>query len=192
MRALCLVEHKDRELDVLCLVRALAKQRHGIDIEIANISADAPLLLRRDPPRIVFFSSFYSSEWKLRKEYTTAWHRAKFCILSWEQIYSGIDRHMHKPLDEYAKTNVHYLSWYTGYQDYLVRHGVLAENISLVGHALYDLYQKPFSGYFPDRASLAQPVMASTRASGGSSFRKTTASPFSPTLPQPQSQMAIL
>ena len=156
MKALVLVEHVDRELDVVCLARMLLKRNFGIDLEVANVSSDAPSILRGNPPKIVFFSSFYSSEWNLRRDYVSAWPGAKFFSLSWEQIFCSIDLDMHRPLDDYARQKVHYLAWSTDYRDFLIIHGVDPQNITIVGHALYQLYDAPHCQYFKTRSNLAK------------------------------------
>jgi hypothetical protein len=111
MKALALVEHADRELDLLCLVRMLLRRDHGIDLTIANVSADAPSLLRGPIPKLVFFSSFYSAEWQLRRDFVSAWPNTKVASLSWEQIFCPLDELMHRPLDNCARQNVWYLAW---------------------------------------------------------------------------------
>ncbi|MGE3992525.1 hypothetical protein [Pseudorhodoplanes sp.] len=156
MKAICLVEHVDRELDVACLARLKLKKRYGIDLEIANVSADAPQLLRKQQPKIVFFSSFYSSEWKLRKDYISAWPHAKYASLSWEQIFCPIDLKLHRPIDDFARQEVHYLAWSDDYRDFLIKNDVNPENISVIGHALYKLYDDPYLNYFNSRSALSK------------------------------------
>lgn len=156
MRALALVEHVDRELDVLCLVRTLLKNNCSITLDIANVSADAPPLLRGPIPNIVFFSSFYSAEWAVRRDYVSAWPNTKMVNLAWEQIFCPIDEPMHRPLDRFSRERIYYLAWSTDYRDFLVRNGVDKNNIEIVGHSLYQLYQSPWSDYFQPRSALAQ------------------------------------
>jgi hypothetical protein len=156
MKALALVEHADRELDLLCLVRMLLMRDYGIDLQIANVSADAPPLLRGPAPKIVFFSSFYSSQWALRRDYVSAWPSARVVNLAWEQIFCPIDQPMHRPLDDFARLNVRYLAWSTDYRDFLIRNGVEASNIDIVGHSLYRLYEPPYCKYFQAREALGE------------------------------------
>lgn len=156
MKSVAFVEHKDRELDLLCLARMRLKRDFDIDLEICNVSADAPRILLGPAPRIVFFSSFYSSEWPLRRDYVSAWPNAKIVNLAWEQIFCPIDEPMHRPLDEFARTKVHYLAWSPDYQRYLQRNGVSASNITIIGHPLYQLYDVPYREYFKSRPVLAK------------------------------------
>src|SRR5258707_15778877 len=100
MKGLVLVEHVDRELDVICLTRMLLKRNYGIELEVANVSADAPRILRGPIPKIVFFSSFYSAEFALRRDYVSACPNTKVVSLAWEQVFCPIDEFMHRPLDE--------------------------------------------------------------------------------------------
>jgi hypothetical protein len=52
--------------------------------------------------------------------------------LSWEQIFCPLDQLMHRPMDAFARNNVHYLAWSSTYRDYLIEHGVDACNITIV------------------------------------------------------------
>jgi surface carbohydrate biosynthesis protein len=157
MKALALVEHVDRELDLLCLVRMLLRKYFSITLEISQNSADAPSLLnRRSPPKIVFFSSFYSSQWPLCRDYISAWPGAKIVSLAWEQIFCPIDVPLHLPLDAFARDHVHYLAWSTDYRDFLTAHGVNPANIAVVGHSLYGLYDQPYSDYFLSKREIAR------------------------------------
>src|SRR5262249_15230367 len=134
LKGLALIEHADRELDVICLARLLLKERYGIELEIANLSADAPALLHGPAPKIAFYSSFYSSEFPLRREYISAWPNTRVVSLAWEQIFSPIDEFTHRPLDDFARNRVHYLAWSTDYRGFLIKNGVDPRNITVVGH----------------------------------------------------------
>jgi hypothetical protein len=156
MKSVAFVEHADRELDLLCLARMRLKRDFDIDLEILNVSADAPRVLRGPVPTAVFFSSFYSSQWPLRRDYVSAWPNARVVNLAWEQIFCPIDEFMHRPLDEFARTKVRYLAWSADYHSYLQRNGVDTKNITIIGHPLYQLYDAPYRDYFKSRAALAK------------------------------------
>ena len=156
MKALLLVEHVDRELDVACLARMLLKREFDIELQIANASADAPAILSGPAPKIVFYHSFYTSKWALTDDYVSAWPSTQFVSLAWEQIFSPIDRIGHRPMDSFARDKVVYLAWSDSYRDFLIENGVKPENIRIVGHALYRLYGEPYSRYFKSRNALAK------------------------------------
>jgi surface carbohydrate biosynthesis protein len=156
MKALLLVEHVDRELDVACLARMLLKRDFDVDLQIANASADAPAVLSGTPPKIVFYHSFYTSKWPLTDDYVSAWPGTQFVSLAWEQIFNPFDRVGHRPMDSFARDKVIYLAWSDTYRDFLIGNGVKPENIRTVGHALYRLYGEPYSRYFKSRDALAK------------------------------------
>ena len=153
MQALALVEHVDRELDVICLVKLLLRQRHGIDLRIANYYADAPLLLAGRPPRVVITPFFYATEDAVTADYVGGWPDARFANLAWEQVFYPSHEAIKRPRDDFTRRKVTHFAWTRTFADYMTSHG--ASSVRLAGHALYRLYQQPYRGYFETRADLA-------------------------------------
>ena len=87
MQALALIEHVDRELDLVCLLKVLLKQRRGIELQIANLYADAPLTLAGPPPAVALTPFFYAVEDVVVKDYVEAWPQTRFVNLAWEQLF---------------------------------------------------------------------------------------------------------
>ncbi len=154
MQALALVEHVDRELDVVCLLKLLLKQRHGIDLGIANFYADAPLLLAGRPPRVALTPFFYSADDAVASDYASGWPGVRFANLAWEQVLYPSHQAIKRPRDAFSQRDVVHFAWTQTFADYLQGHA--AEHVRIVGHALYRLYQEPYRGYFPSRDQLAR------------------------------------
>jgi len=154
MQALALVEHVDRELDVVCLLKLLLKQRHGIDLRIANFYADAPLLLAGRPPRVAVTPFFYSADDVVAADYVNGWPSTRFANLAWEQVLYPSHQAIKRPRDAFSQGEVVHFAWTQTFADYLHSHA--AEHVRIVGHALYRLYQEPYRGYFPSRDQLAR------------------------------------
>ena len=155
MQALALVEHVDRELDLLCLLKALLKSRHGIDLKIANFYADAPLLLARPAPRLVLTPFFYAVEDIVLKDYVEGWPNTRFVNLAWEQLFYPSHQQIKAPRDKFTRKKVTHLAWSRAFTAYLEEHGVLARMTRLVGHGMYRLYGPPYQDYFAGRAEMA-------------------------------------
>jgi hypothetical protein len=155
MQALALVEHVDRELDLLCLLKALLKSRHGIELKIANFYADAPLLLARPAPRLVLTPFFYAAEDIVLKDYVEGWPKTRFVNLAWEQLFYPSHQQIKAPRDKFTRKKVTHLAWSRAFTGYLEEHGVLARMTRLVGHGMYRLYGPPYRDYFSGRAELA-------------------------------------
>lgn len=157
MEALALIEHVDRELDLICLVKLLLKQRHGIELKIANFYADAPLTLARPAPRVVLTPFFYAAEDVVVNDYVVAWKGGtRFVNLAWEQVFYPSHQAIKAPRDKYTRKKVTHLAWSRNYVDYLRANEVFERQARLVGHALYRLYGPPYTDYFADRATLAR------------------------------------
>ena len=156
MKALALIEHVDRELDLVCLLKLLLKARRGIDLEIANLYADAPLTLARPAPRAVLTPFFYAVEDVVLKDYVEAWPGARFVNLAWEQVFYPTHEAMKAPRDKFTRKKVTHLAWSRSFTDYLARNGVVDDRSRLVGHALYRLYGEPYRRYFGSRDALAR------------------------------------
>ena len=155
MQALALVEHVDRELDLLCLIKALLKARHGIELKIANFYADAPLLLARPAPRLVLTPFFYAAEDIVLRDYVAGWPNARFVNLAWEQLFYPSHQAIKAPRDKFTRKKVLHLAWSRAFVAYLEANGVLPRMTRLVGHGMYRLYGPPYRDYFAGRAELA-------------------------------------
>jgi hypothetical protein len=156
MQALALVEHVDRELDLICLLKVLLQRRHGIELKVANFYADAPLTLAGPPPRIVLTPFFYAVEDVVLHDYVHAWPDTRFVNLAWEQVFYPSHQVIKAPRDKFTRKKVTHLAWSQTFVDYLAGHDVVRERIKLVGHALYRLYGPPYRSYFRSREDLAR------------------------------------
>jgi hypothetical protein len=156
MKALALVEHVDRELDLISLLKVVLKDRHGIELEVANFYADAPLTLARPAPRLVLTPFFYAVEDVVLHDYVEAWPDTRFVNLAWEQVFYPSHQAIKAPRDKFTRKKVTHLAWSHTFVDYMTRNGVLPDRMKLVGHALYRLYGAPYNSYFRSRAELAR------------------------------------
>ena len=156
MRALALVEHVDRELDLVCLLKLLLKRRHGIDLDVVNFYADAPLTLAGQAPRVVLTPFFYAVEDMVMQDYVRTWPETRFLNLAWEQVFYPSHQAIKAPRDKFTRKKVTHLAWSQTFADYLGDNGVAPERVRRVGHALYRLYGEPYQRYFESRASLAR------------------------------------
>ncbi len=156
VRILALVEHVDRELDVLALVKYQLGLRHGIDLRVANFYTDAPLLLNAPAPHIVLLPFCYGSNETTIRDYFNAWPDTRFYNLAWEQILSSSGRTLKAPRDEKARTQVVHLAWSAEFVEHLAASGVPRDRIVLVGHWLLGLYGSKYRSYFQPREELAR------------------------------------
>ena len=156
MKALALIEHADRELDLVCLVKALLRARHGVELEVASLYMDAPLLLAEAPPEVVLTPFFYSESDIFIRDYIAAWPGARFINLAWEQLFYPAHQATKKPRKDFARNQVLHLAWTREFIDFQARHGARPENLKWVGHSLYALYDEPYRRYFDSRDQLAQ------------------------------------
>jgi surface carbohydrate biosynthesis protein len=154
--ALALIEHVDRELDLACLLKLLLKRRHGIELTIANVYADAPLLLAGPAPPVVLTPFFYAAEDVVLRDYVKAWPQTRILNLAWEQVFYPSHQLIKAPRDKFTRKKVTHLAWSRTFTDYLEANGVFPDRIKLVGHAMYRLYGEPYRRYFAGREALAR------------------------------------
>src|ERR1041384_3088613 len=105
-RVLALVEHVDRELDLVCLLKLLLERRHGIRLDVANFYVDAPLNLARPPPSLVLTPFFYAVEDLVLHDYVHAWPDARFVNLAWEQLFYPSHQAIKAPRDKFTRKKV--------------------------------------------------------------------------------------
>lgn len=153
---LWLVEHIAREMDVACVVKALAKERYGINIAVRHIYLHARSAMRWLLPRVVVHPFFYFTDGALATEdYVQIWPQATHFNLAWEEIHYKAHLATKAPADDFAKQRVIHHAWGDFYKDYLVKHGVPQSNIHVNGNPAYQLYLSPYNNYYNDRSWLA-------------------------------------
>lgn len=154
---LWLVEHVAREFDVACAVKAVAEREYGIRVEVRNIYEHIRDYLARFDPAVVVHPFVYFVRGALATEDVfERWPDAIHVNAAWEQIHYKAHLKVKAPADDLARERVIHHAWGDFYRDYLIEHGVRAENIVVSGHPAYQLYKEPYRGYFQNRASLAQ------------------------------------
>ena len=119
---LALVEHVDRELDLICLVKALLEQRHGVVLRIANVYGDAPLSLAGRAPLVALTPFFYGVDDAVLCDYVAAWPRTRFVNLAWEQVFYPSHQVIKAPRDKFTRKKVTHLAWSQTFADYLADH----------------------------------------------------------------------
>jgi len=153
---LFLVEHIDRELDVVTCVMQKLQSQFGIMAEARNFYLDMAHTLRRYNPKIVVFPFFYGADHLQPIAYLSQWPGAYFVNMAWEQILAKLDLRMKAPRDDAAKTKVHHLCWSYQHKNFLADHGVSPTHLELVGNPALKFYDSPYRSYFDSRDHLAR------------------------------------
>jgi surface carbohydrate biosynthesis protein len=154
-RLLALVEHVDRELDLLCLLRAELKARFGLELQILNFYADAPLALNGPAPDVLLTPFFYATEDVVLRDYVQAWPDTTWLNFAWEQVFYPSQALIKRPRDAFTRKNVSHVAWSRDFVEYQVENGVERDRVKLIGHGVYGLYDAKRRAYFPSRATLA-------------------------------------
>jgi surface carbohydrate biosynthesis protein len=154
---LWLIEHTAREMDVACVVSALARARYGLTVEIRNLYQHIGDYLRAYRPRVVVHPFVYVVEGALATEDVYArWPGAIHFNLAWEQIHYRAHLRIKAPADDGARRRTIHHAWGEFYRAYLRQHGVPDEHIFVNGHPSYRLYAEPYGRFFADRSALAK------------------------------------
>jgi surface carbohydrate biosynthesis protein len=153
---LFLVEHIDRELDVVtCLMQKL-ETGFAITSQARNYYYDFRHNLAQFNPKLVVFPFFYGADHLQPIQYTTKWPLAHLVNLGWEQILNKLDVGMKTPRDDISRSRVFHICWTREHQDFLAKNGVEPGHLLLTGNPVMKLYDDPYRSYFKSREQLAK------------------------------------
>ena len=150
-----LIEHVVRELDITCAVRHLLEKR-GLSVAIASTIWNVEETIQKYNPRVVGLPYCHSVNDPGIREVVPAWKDAVFLNLAYEQIFTKINQPYKSPRDEFSSKQAYHLAWGDFFQDYLKSYAVPAENITVTGNPVYELYRDPYKAYFEPREILAK------------------------------------
>lgn len=147
-----LYEHAARELDVACAVTARLRNA-GVGVEIVHWPTGFPVAVTRFRPRLVILPFCYTED--SYEALLAYWREAIFFNLSWEQWFYPGNQKAKTPRGEFALKHVIHHAWSEAYKSFLLKNGLDEKLIFLNGQPAYNLYNEPYSAYFPSRAELA-------------------------------------
>ncbi len=148
-----LYEKALRELDVACIVKALAQRLHGLRVEIVQQNYGYPYALKNFRPRVVALPFCYQN--RSNNILLTTWRKSIFFNLTWEQLLYPGNKTAKTPRGDFAVNRVIHHSWSSFYSGYLRQQGVPADHIFTNGNPAYALYREPYRHYFKQRDVLA-------------------------------------
>ena len=153
---LFLVEHVDRELDVVtCLMQKLVSG-FGITSQARSYYHDFQHNLALFNPSVVVFPFFYGADHLQPIKYTARWPFAHLVNLGWEQILNKLDVGTKTPRDDVARSRVFHICWTLKHRDFLAKNGVEPGHLPLTGNPVMKLYDDPYRSYFKSREQLAK------------------------------------
>jgi surface carbohydrate biosynthesis protein len=153
--ALFLVEHIDRELDVVtCLMQKL-ESRHGVTSKARNYYRDFKETLGSLNPKVVVFPFFYGADHLQPIRYATTWPRARLVNLGWEQVLNKLDLGMKTPRDDVSRSKVLHLCWTLKHRDFMTKNGIPLDHLPVTGSPVMKLYDGLYRNYFKSRDQLA-------------------------------------
>lgn len=150
-------EHKARELDIACAVKAILERDEGICIEIASIAHSLDTVFARYQPKVVVLPYCVAAHEASLDRIVAQWPAARFVNLSYEQVLGVAQKDLNAPKDDFARNYVIHHAWGEFFAEYLKSHAVPDEHIVVNGSPTYALYRPPYSAYYGDaRAELAE------------------------------------
>ena len=152
---LLFIEHVARELDIACAVKYLAKQRHGLSVEIASIIYDVERTREKFDPLVIATPYCFAITSLNIAGFIKVWPYANYVNLAYEQIFRHHQLSVKAPADKFARENVIHHSWAKFNSDFLTDNGEFPENVVGNGNPTYSLYTEPYTAYFPTRNELA-------------------------------------
>jgi surface carbohydrate biosynthesis protein len=149
-------EHKARELDNACVVKAILEQREGVSIEIASIAHGLEAAFTQYNPQVVVLPYCVAVYEANLDRIVSRWPQARYVNLAYEQVLGVAQKDLNSPKDDFARDYVIHHAWGEFFADYLKSHAVPEEHIAVNGNPTYALYRPPYSNYYGDaRAELA-------------------------------------
>ncbi len=161
--ALFLIEHIDRELDVVTCVMQKLKSRYGVTSLARNYYRDFKDNLATLSPKIVVFPFFYGADHLQPIRYADTWPLAHLVNLGWEQILNRLDLGMKIPRDDVSRSRVFHLCWTLKHRDFMIKNGVSLDHLPVTGNPVMKLYDDPYRNYFKSREELAKQYALDTK-----------------------------
>ena len=143
-------EHKARELDIACAVKAILEQRQGISIKIASIAHSLDYVFAKYQPKVVVLPYCVAVHEANLDRLVSQWPEARFVNLSYEQVLGIAQKDLNAPKDDFACNYVIHHAWGDFFADYLKSHAVPAAHIAVNGNPTYSLYRPPYNAYYGD------------------------------------------
>jgi surface carbohydrate biosynthesis protein len=153
---LFLVEHIDRELDIVTCLMEKLESGYGVTSKARNYYRDFKDSLATLNPKVVVFPFFYGADHLQPIQYATRWPLARLVNLGWEQILNKLDVGMKRPRDDVSRGRVFHLCWTLEHRDFLTKNGVALDHLPLTGNPVMKLYDGPYRNYFKSREHLAK------------------------------------
>lgn len=132
---LFLIEHCDRELDVVCAISKELKLKYGLSVAIASLifhSLIAALFIR--PKVIVVPFCYRESNFPFFLFRAIYGNTITYVDLNLEQILSPVNEEYKKPRDEFIKLRLKHFCWGESFKRFLIENGVTEENIYKTGN----------------------------------------------------------
>lgn len=136
---LFLLEHKDRELEVINEIASKLMLTYGHSSALASIIYHriiAPILIEA---KVIVFPSFGTM---MNLCYSLTGDQVIYVNLNWEQMLSEINKELKKPKGFFAESILKHCAWGKDYKVYLMENSILEENIFETGKPSVFLLKK--------------------------------------------------
>jgi surface carbohydrate biosynthesis protein len=144
------IEHEARELDVACAVRAIAREKYGVNIRLHFLTNELSPSLSQREPSLVVVPSCTTREFA-HKEVFQKLPRVPLLNIACEQLFSPANRQYRLPRDQFAREHVLHLAAGEFFRDWLLDSGVPRPHIALTGSATFQLYRHPYRTFYDCR-----------------------------------------
>lgn len=126
------MEHADRELKTLqCLEKLLTSE--GYSVLILSISFGIDKIIHIRAKNIIFPFAISGQTYPLRLIRHKKFKASRLYCLNWEQRLSRANESFKKPKDSFVKNRIIHFAWDKSYKNFLMKSGVGAQNIKIVG-----------------------------------------------------------
>ncbi len=159
---LFLVEHRDRELEVVASLAQVLRERYRLSVAVASAIYEPMLSAALVRPRVVVCPGIAAAKSEssgpdfLHELFYLVYGDAiTYACLNWEQVLSPLNKSFRMPRDQFTKERVHHVSWGEEYRDFLVSCRVDPRHVELTGKPSLTLLRRKIDDAASIRRRLA-------------------------------------
>ena len=136
---LFLIEHDDRESEVVHRISNILREEHGFDVSILSILYHSHLFRKIKPKVVVVPYALSANDWPISYFVKKFGSQINYINLNWEQHLAKMTKEYKAPRDTFCKKQIMHLAWSDNFKAFLAGHGVLEKNIEIIPNPTYQL-----------------------------------------------------
>jgi len=134
-----LLEHRDRELEVVLGIARQLKHRHGLSVAVGSTLYDKITAPLRVVPTVVAFPTRTAM---MSVFYATYGDDVVYVNMNWEQMLSEFNMRYRRPRGAFVTETVKHCAWGSAFRQFLVENGVAERNVFITGRPINTILKR--------------------------------------------------